>query len=38
MGTKSVTFTTKRSVQDCQVGFRSGITQGRGASAVTGNV
>ena len=38
MGTRSVTFTTNRSVQDCQVGFRSGITQGRGASARIGGL
>jgi hypothetical protein len=38
MGTKSVTFATKRSVQDCQVRFRSGITQGRGASARIGGL
>ncbi len=38
MGTKSVTFVTNLSVQDCQVGFRSGITQGRGASARIGGL
>ena len=38
MGTKSVTFATKLSVQDCQVGFRSGISQGRGASARIGGL
>lgn len=38
MGTKSATFATKLSVQDCQVRFRSGVTQGRGASAVLGGL
>lgn len=38
MGTKSVTFATKLGVQDCQVRFRSGISQGRGASARIGGL
>lgn len=38
MGTKSVAFATTLSVQECQVGFRSGITEGRGASARIGGL
>ena len=38
MGTKSVTFKTRLSVQECQVRFRSGITEGRGASARIGGL
>lgn len=38
MGSKYVDFKTKLSVQDCQVQFRSGITSGRGASAVIGGL
>ncbi|MEA2494333.1 MAG: hypothetical protein QOJ29_2244 [Thermoleophilaceae bacterium] len=38
MGFKTVTFDTQRSVRDCEVQFRSGITSGRGASARIGGL
>jgi hypothetical protein len=38
MGVKQVEFKTSLSVQDCQVGFRSAITEGRGASARIGGL
>ena len=38
MGTKAITFATRLSVQECQVRFRSGISEGRGASARIGGL
>lgn len=38
MGTKAITFSTRLSVHECQVRFRSGIADGRGASARIGGL